>query len=101
MAWRKSSFSGSNGGSCVEVANTLDALRDSKNPGSVLAGRVDLLVARVRSETAWRKSSFSGSNGGDCVEVAATLRAVRDSKNPGSVLAGRVDLLVASVKKLP
>ncbi len=34
-AWRKSSYSGSNGGNCVEVAarsgNSL-AVRDSKNP---------------------------------------------------------------------
>lgn len=49
MTWRKSSFSGSNGGDCVEVANTLSALRDSKNPsGPVLTGRVDLLVASVK-----------------------------------------------------
>jgi len=48
MSWRKSSFSGSNGGSCVEVAGSLRALRDSKNPGPVLTGRVDLLVASVK-----------------------------------------------------
>ncbi|MEU7098767.1 DUF397 domain-containing protein [Streptomyces longwoodensis] len=32
--WRKSSFSGSNGGDCVEVADTPAhvAVRDSKNP---------------------------------------------------------------------
>lgn len=39
-AWRKSSFSGPNGGNCVEVAEAsggLVALRDSKNPsGGVL-----------------------------------------------------------------
>jgi hypothetical protein len=40
VAWRKSSYSGSNGGNCVEVAalpgNRL-AVRDSKNPdGPVL-----------------------------------------------------------------
>ena len=53
--WRKSSYSGSNGGDCVEVAEV------------------------------WRKSSYSGTNGGNCVEVAATLPtavAVRDSKDP-------------------
>jgi hypothetical protein len=43
MGWRKSSFSGSNTGNCVEVASTLGALRDSKNPSDpVLTGRVDL-----------------------------------------------------------
>jgi Domain of unknown function (DUF397) len=53
--WRKSSYSGTNGGACVEVAEV------------------------------WRKSSYSGSNGGDCVEVARALPAaiaVRDSKDP-------------------
>jgi hypothetical protein len=55
VSWRKSSYSGGNGGDCVEVAEV------------------------------WRKSSYSGTNGGDCVEVAATLPAaiaVRDSKDP-------------------
>ncbi|MFF0729445.1 DUF397 domain-containing protein [Streptomyces sp. NPDC004134] len=54
MTWRKSSYSGDNGGNCVEVAAD------------------------------WRKSSYSGNNGGDCVEVAATPTAVpvRDSKDP-------------------
>ena len=53
--WRKSSYSGANGGDCVEVAEV------------------------------WRKSSYSGGNGGDCVEVARGLPAavaVRDSKDP-------------------
>jgi hypothetical protein len=55
--WRKSSYSGSNGGACVEIM-TLDA-------------------------AAWRKSTRSG-NGGDCVEITGTGRviAVRDSKDP-------------------
>ncbi|MEU6209977.1 DUF397 domain-containing protein [Streptomyces sp. NPDC047023] len=57
-AWRKSSYSGSNGGDCVECAP--------------LGG------------AAWRKASYSGNTGGDCVEVAAQpcRVAVRDSKNP-------------------
>jgi hypothetical protein len=50
MSWRKSSFSGSNGGSCVEVAGSLRSLRDSKNPsGPVLTGRVDLLIRKLKS----------------------------------------------------
>jgi hypothetical protein len=55
VSWRKSSYSASNGGACIEVAEV------------------------------WRKSSHSGSNGGNCVEVARTLPAavaVRDSKDP-------------------
>lgn len=53
-SWRKSSYSGANGGECVEV------------------------------RAGWRKSSYSGANGGECVEVRAVspVVAVRDSKNP-------------------
>jgi hypothetical protein len=53
LHWFKSSYSGSQGDSCVEVA-----LR-------------------------WRKSSYSGSQGDDCVEVAGRPAAVhvRDSKD--------------------
>ncbi|WP_329306791.1 DUF397 domain-containing protein [Streptomyces sp. NBC_01260] len=52
--WFKSSYSGSDGGECLEVAYD------------------------------WRKSSYSSDEGGECVEVAAHPRAVhvRDSKNP-------------------
>ncbi|MFD5430386.1 DUF397 domain-containing protein [Streptomyces sp. NPDC127084] len=55
LAWFKSSYSGSEGGNCIEVAY------------------------------AWRKSSYSGSQGGDCIEVAAHPAAihVRDSKVAG------------------
>ncbi|WP_438485735.1 DUF397 domain-containing protein [Streptomyces sp. S186] len=60
LAWFKSSYSGDEGGNCLEVAYD------------------------------WRKSSYSGSEGGNCLEVAtcpspnphATIH-IRDSKNPG------------------
>ena len=55
VSWHKSSYSASNGGNCIEVAEV------------------------------WRKSSYSGGNGGNCVEVATALPAaiaVRDSKDP-------------------
>ncbi|MFG2406920.1 DUF397 domain-containing protein [Streptomyces brevispora] len=58
--WRKSSYSGSSGGECVECT--------------------------VTGGATWRKSSYSGNTGGDCVEVATGCAAsvpVRDSKNPG------------------
>ncbi|MEV0910149.1 DUF397 domain-containing protein [Streptomyces hokutonensis] len=60
--WRKSSYSGTNGGECVECAPL---------------GAVE-----------WRKSSFSGSSGGECVEVADRTPhiAIRDSKNPGGAI---------------
>ncbi|MDF3146781.1 MULTISPECIES: DUF397 domain-containing protein [unclassified Streptomyces] len=56
--WRKSSYSGTSGGECVECA--------------------------ALGSAAWRKSSYSGTSGGDCVEVADLTPhvAVRDSKNP-------------------
>ncbi|GAB3015255.1 DUF397 domain-containing protein [Streptomyces pseudoechinosporeus] len=56
--WRKSSYSSSSGGDCVECAPLGTA--------------------------EWRKSTHSGSTGGDCVEVADLTPhiAVRDSKNP-------------------
>ncbi|MBQ1087993.1 DUF397 domain-containing protein [Streptomyces sp. B93] len=58
--WRKSSYSGSTGGECVECT--------------------------VTDGAAWRTSSHSGNTGGDCVEVAADCPTgtvpVRDSKNP-------------------
>ncbi|WCH91277.1 DUF397 domain-containing protein [Streptomyces moderatus] len=59
IQWRKSSYSGDQGGDCVECAT--------------LAG------------LAWRKSSHSSDQGGNCIEVAETPHttiAVRDSKNP-------------------
>ncbi len=70
-AWRKSSFSGQEGGNCVEVAALLEAT--------------------------WTKSSRSAENGGNCVEVAGLSRAVaiRDSKNP------RGPVLVVSVAEWP
>ncbi|MFC7265048.1 DUF397 domain-containing protein [Streptomyces lutosisoli] len=53
LAWFKSSYSGSQGDDCVEVA------------------------------LSWRKSSYSSGSQGDCVEVAACPETihVRDSKN--------------------
>lgn len=52
--WFKSSYSGDEGGQCLEVAYD------------------------------WQKSSYSGSEGGQCVEIAAHPAAIhiRDSKNP-------------------
>lgn len=56
--WRKSSYSGSSGGDCIECAPL--------------------------NGTAWRKSTYSGGTGGDCIEFAprAGAIALRDSKNP-------------------
>lgn len=47
--WRKSRYS-ENSANCVEVAGTLDLLRDSKCPaGPVLRGDVSALVRAIRT----------------------------------------------------
>ncbi|MFF3172607.1 DUF397 domain-containing protein [Streptomyces sp. NPDC057900] len=53
LKWFKSSYSGQNGGNCIEVS------------------------------LSWSKSSYSAPNGGDCVEVAICPHTVhvRDSKD--------------------
>ncbi|WP_425357096.1 DUF397 domain-containing protein [Streptomyces inhibens] len=61
VTWRKSSYSNSDGGQCIEVSD-------------------DLLSA-----AAWRKSSYSNQDGGACIEVSDDFPAVvpvRDSKHP-------------------
>ncbi|MEU0966336.1 DUF397 domain-containing protein [Streptomyces sp. NPDC005917] len=59
LMWRKSSYSNSDGGQCIEVSDDL-----------------------LRTVT-WRKSSYSNTAGGNCLEVAPGLPSlvpVRDSK---------------------
>ncbi|WP_329412879.1 DUF397 domain-containing protein [Streptomyces sp. NBC_00704] len=62
VTWRKSSYSNTTGGDCVEVSD-------------------DFL-----SHATWRKSSHSNTTGGECLEVAEgdpAVVPVRDSKDPG------------------
>lgn len=48
--WRKSSRS-ENGGSCVELRGSLDAVRDSKNrTGATLRADVPALIAAVKQD---------------------------------------------------
>lgn len=47
--WRKSSRSSGQNGDCVEVRNTLDAMRDSKNPNAVLNAQLDEFIASVKA----------------------------------------------------
>ncbi|MFD6097749.1 DUF397 domain-containing protein [Nocardiopsis flavescens] len=74
LQWWKSSYSGSQGGNCVEVA--LD-WRKSSYSGSQGGDCVEVA-------SSWRKSSYSSAQGGDCVEVAEGRchMHLRDSKNP-------------------
>ncbi|MFD3550276.1 DUF397 domain-containing protein [Streptomyces sp. NPDC058655] len=71
-AWFKSSYSGGEGGNCVEVALTWRKSSYSSGEGGEC-----LEVALP-----WHKSSHSDGEGGNCVEVAACPAAVhvRDSK---------------------
>lgn len=49
IRWRKSSYSGGNGGDCVELAHTGTGVRDSKNAtGPVLTCDVAELVRAVK-----------------------------------------------------
>ncbi|MGY4977754.1 DUF397 domain-containing protein [Streptomyces sp. 900105755] len=81
VTWRKSSYSNSDGGNCIEVSD--DLLRTAS----------------------WHKSSYSNTAGGECLEVAAGLPSlvpVRDSKAPalGTLLfeATAWSVFVAAVK---
>lgn len=50
LRWRKSTRSIGNGGECVEVAHTLGALRDSKNPtGPALTLPLQALLNAVKA----------------------------------------------------
>ncbi|WP_447040734.1 DUF397 domain-containing protein [Streptomyces sp. DSM 118878] len=74
LAWFKSSYSGSQGDDCIEVA--LIWRKSSYSSGS----QGDC----VEVAHGWRKSSHSSGSEGDCVEIASCPSTihVRDSKNP-------------------
>ncbi|MCX4636033.1 DUF397 domain-containing protein [Streptomyces platensis] len=75
LNWFKSSYSGSAGGDCLEVAYEW---RKSSYSASEGGNCVEVAYD-------WHKSTYSGSQGGDCLEVATCPHAIhiRDSKNPG------------------
>ncbi|MFD3682546.1 DUF397 domain-containing protein [Streptomyces sp. NPDC058613] len=83
VQWRKSSYSGTTGGECVECAPLGGAAwRKSSYSGDTGGNCVECAPL---GGAAWQKSSYSGDTGGECVEVAAQpcRIAVRDSKDPG------------------
>jgi hypothetical protein len=47
--WRKSSFSGGEGGECVEVRRDLGAVRDTKNRASELPVARSAMTALIRT----------------------------------------------------
>jgi hypothetical protein len=70
--WRKSSYSGGNGGNCVEVATWRKSSYSGGNGGECV------------EVATWRKATYSTGNGGDCVEAGvadAGLVLVRDTTN--------------------
>ncbi|MBV7669349.1 DUF397 domain-containing protein [Streptomyces halstedii] len=72
LHWFKSSYSGGEGGECVEVAYAWRKSSYSSGGGGEC----------VEVAYAWHKSSYSDGEGGNCVEVAAcpTTVHIRDSK---------------------
>ncbi|MFG3286582.1 DUF397 domain-containing protein [Streptomyces sp. NPDC048111] len=70
-SWHKSSYSGGEGGDCLEIARWQKSTYSGGEGGNCLE------VGH------WRKSTHSGSSGGDCLEVRDDIPhivPVRDSK---------------------
>ncbi|NEA44016.1 DUF397 domain-containing protein [Streptomyces sp. SID11385] len=74
MTWKRSSYSGNNGGNCVEVGFDWRKSSYSENNGGNC----------VEIGAHWQKSSHSGNDGGNCVEIGTVPSAphllIRDSK---------------------
>ncbi|MFF1686470.1 DUF397 domain-containing protein [Streptomyces sp. NPDC058254] len=72
LRWFKSSYSGSEGGDCIEVAFDWRKSSYSSEQGG----------ACLEAAYEWSKSTYSGSEGGNCLEVspAPTAIHIRDSK---------------------
>jgi Domain of unknown function (DUF397) len=49
VRWRKASRTAQES-ACVELPNTMDAVRDSKNPGPILPGNIPALLAAVKDD---------------------------------------------------
>ncbi|MFD9565927.1 DUF397 domain-containing protein [Streptomyces sp. NPDC059994] len=82
VQWRKSSYSGDQGGSCVECVPLGGAAwRKSSHSGDQGGECVECATLGTAQ---WHKSTRSSDQGGSCVELAALPHAVavRDSKNP-------------------
>ncbi|MEU8755242.1 DUF397 domain-containing protein [Streptomyces chartreusis] len=83
IQWRKSSYSGDQGGNCVECAPLGSlAWRKSSRSGDQNG---DCVECATTGSLTWSKSTHSSDQGGECLEIAQTPHttiAVRDSKNP-------------------
>ncbi|KUF19762.1 MULTISPECIES: DUF397 domain-containing protein [Streptomyces] len=85
--WRRSSYSNSDGGACVEVSHDFLALaswRKSSHSNSS-GGECVEISHDFLDAAAWRKSSYSNPDGGQCLELTHDFEGIvpiRDSKNP-------------------
>lgn len=74
MSWHKSSYSGGDGGNCLEVGTWQKSTYSGGDGGNCL-----------EVGTSWRKSTHSDGSAGNCLEVAdghPDIVPVRDSKTP-------------------
>ncbi|WP_043265590.1 DUF397 domain-containing protein [Streptomyces sp. CT34] len=86
VTWRKSSYSNTSGGECIEVSDDLltnatwrKSTYSNPDGGQCIEVSDDLLT-----NATWRKSTHSNTDGGDCIEVSDDFPAlvpVRDSKD--------------------
>jgi hypothetical protein len=88
VTWRKSSYSNSDGGECVEVSDDLLARAHwrKSSHSNTSGGECVEVSGDFLTGADWRKSSYSNTDGGQCIEVAANAPAqglvpVRDSKD--------------------
>ncbi|QUI32388.1 DUF397 domain-containing protein [Streptomyces alfalfae] len=98
--WHKSSYSGGQGGDCLEVARWHKSTYSDGSGGNCLE-----MARNFPGAARWRKSSHSAGDGGDCLEVAdghPEVVPVRDSKNPaGPRLVFRAPAWSAFIGGLP
>ncbi|MFE4641348.1 DUF397 domain-containing protein [Streptomyces sp. NPDC056730] len=74
VSWHKSSYSGGDGGDCLEIGTWQRSTYSDGSGGNC-----------VEVGSVWRKSTHSDGSGGSCVEVAdghPDIVPVRDSKFP-------------------
>jgi hypothetical protein len=99
--WRKSSYSGGNGGNCVEISavDLSVPVRGWRTSSYTNGGEACVTVGMVDlnpSTDGWHKSSHSGNNGA-CVEVSV----MDDAQAPGDPAASVVRLLAVRDSKDP
>ncbi|MFE4912400.1 DUF397 domain-containing protein [Streptomyces sp. NPDC056652] len=94
VSWHKSSYSGGDGGNCLEVGSWQKSTYSDGSGGNCL-----------EIGTSWRKSTHSGGDGGDCVEVGGIWRKSTHSGGSGGscveVADGHPDIVPVRDSKFP